>query len=452
MDAVSDILGGRYRFRTPDRYTKRNQEMLNLRKMLTPFLTLILVGVLWDDVLPAAETDAPCWPMFHGPTGNNHSPETGLLKKWPSGGPKMLWMAEKLGFGYSGVTIAHDLVYTAGNIDERTAITAMDLDGKIRWRNMDCEAFVGHMLGTRATPTINGERLYHKSPLGDVICLNAKTGEQFWKMNILDEFNSENIEWAISESLLIDGDHVICSPGGPETAIVALDKMTGETVWKSATADGDLASYSSPILVEYEGLRIILNMTAKALIGVNADTGKLLFRFPHKTLHDANVCSPIFHDGQVFISSGYGTTGSAMVKLTVKGDDVTAEKVWLSKDLDNHHGGVILVDGYLYGASDRFSHQKWICLDWKTGEMMYAEKGVGKGSATYAEGMLYTLSEMHDVGLVKATPDGHEVISEFEIPDLGKSTTRAHPVICGGRLYIRHNEYLYVYDVKATDP
>jgi outer membrane protein assembly factor BamB len=425
--------------------------MLHLRKLLTPVLTLIFLGVLWDNVLPAAETDAPCWPRFHGPKGDNHSAETGLLKQWPPEGPKLLWTAEGLGFGYSSVTIAHDTVYTAGNIDERTAITALDLDGKVRWRFNEYGAFVGHMLGTRATPTIDGDRLYHKTPLGDVFCLNAKTGEKYWGLNILEKFGSENIQWALAESLLVDGDRVICCPGGPNTAVVALDKMTGETVWKSETADGDLASYSSPILVEHGGLRIILNMTAKALIGVNADTGKLLFRFPHKTLFDANVTTPIFHEGQVFISSGYGTTGSVLVKLTVEGSDVTAEQVWESKDLDNHHGGVILVDGYLYGASDRFNHAKWICLDWKTGELKYAEKGVGKGSATYGDGMLYTLSEMHILGLVKATPDGHELISKFEIPDLGKSTSRGHPVICGGRLYIRHNDYLYAYDVKASN-
>jgi len=423
--------------------------MLNLGKLLTPFLALILVGVPWVGVLPAAETDTSCWPRFHGPRGDNHSTETGLLKKWPPQGPKLLWTVEGLGFGYSSVTIAHDTIYTAGNIDERTVITALDLDGKIRWRFNECPAFVGHMLGTRATPTIDGDRLYHKTPLGDVVCVNAKTGEKIWGLNILEEFGSENITWALSESLLVDGDHVICSPGGPDTAVVALDKTTGKTVWKSASADGDLASYSSPILVEYGGLRIILNMTAKALIGVNADTGKLLFRFPHKTMHDANVANPAFHDGQVFVSSGY-RGGSVLVKLTVEGSDVTAEEVWRSEELDCHHGGVILVDGYLYGAAHQFNNGKWICLDWKTGEMKYAEKGVGKGSATYADGMLYTLSSRHIMGLVKATPDGHELSGEFEIPDLGKTTSRSHPVVCGGRLYIRHNEYLYAYDVKAT--
>ena len=432
--------------------------MLNLRKLLPPFLTLIFVAVLYIDVLSAAEADSPMWPRFHGPNGDNISPETGLLKEWPEGGPKLLWTVEKLGFGYSSVTIAHDTIYTAGNVpskestdekeDMRTEITALDFDGKRRWTFNEYPAFVDHMLGTRATPTIDGDRLYHKSPVGDVFCINAKTGKGIWGVNILEMFKAENITWALSESLLVDGDNVICCPGGPETAVVAFNKMTGKLVWKSASAEADKASYASPILVEYGGLRIILTMTGKALIGVNADTGKLLFRHLHETTHDANVANPVFHEGQVFISSGYGA-GSELVKLTVDGENVKAEQVWESKELDNHHGGVILVDGYLYGASDRLNNGKWICLDWKTGEMKYAEKGVGKGSATYAEGMLYTLSESHHLGLVKATPDAHELICRFEIPPLGKSTSRGHPVVCGGRLYIRHNEYLYAYDIKA---
>ncbi len=423
--------------------------MLHIRRLLTPLLTLILVCTLWSDVLPAARADAPCWPRFHGPQGDNHSPETGLLKKWPPKGPKLLWTAKDLGFGYSSVTIAHSTVYTAGNIDKRTVITALGLDGKVRWTFNELEGFEGHMRGTRATPTIDGDRLYHKSPIGDVFCLNAKTGEKIWVVkNVIEKFGSKNITWALSESLLIDGNNVICCPCGPNTAVVALDKTTGKTVWKSASAEGDLASYSSPVMVEYKGLRIILTMTGKALIGVNADTGKLLFRYPHETVFDANVANPIFHDGHVFVSSGYGG-GSELVKLTVKDGNVTAEKIWFSRELDNHHGGVILVDGYLYGSSHRFNSGKWICLDWKTGEMKYAEKGVGKGSATYAEGMLYTLSSRHMMGIVKATPDAHVLSGEFKIPLLAETTSRSHPVVCGGRLYIRHNDYLYAYDIKA---
>jgi len=487
--------------------------MLKLRKLLPLLLVLTVAGTAWVGVLSAAAPDeGPFWPRFHGPKGDNHSPETGLMTEWPEGGPKLLWTVDGLGFGYSSVTLAHNMIYTIGNVptkdstdekpDFRNEVAAIGLDGKRVWVNNDYPAFEGHMRGSRSTPTVDGDRLYIESPVGDVYCLDAKTGKKIWGINILEKFNAPNITWALSESLLIDGDNVICCPFGPETAVVALNKNTGEVVWRSEPAKGDdaeyeddikkvraslereakakaakaaeegkeiaveeipddheafekakadKASYASPILVEYGGIRMILTMSGKGLVGVNADTGKLLFRYAHKTTHDAAVANPIFHDGQVFISTGYGTTGSAMVKLTVDGEKVTAEKVWGSKELDNHHGGVVLIDGYLYGAAHKFNKAKWICLDWKTGEMKWAEKGVGKGSCTYAEGLLYTLSSAHQMGIAKPTPDGHEIISQFEIPDLGKSTSRGHPVVIGGRLYIRHNDYLYAWDIKAPE-
>lgn len=383
------------------------------------------------------------------PKGDNISTDTGLLKQWPEGGPKLTWTAEGIGHGFSGVTLADGLIFTAGNIDEKTVITALDLSGNIQWQVENGKAWTGGPAGTRGTPTIDGDRLYHESPHGDLVCLQAKTGRKIWGLNILKEFGSKNITWALAESVLIDGDRLICCPGGPNTAVVALDKMTGKTVWQSPSASGDPPCYASPTLAECRGLRMILTMTSKALIGVNADGGDLLFRYPHKTAYDVNALKPIYHDGQIFISSGYGTTGSVMVKLSVDGRKATVEKVWGSRELDNHHNGVILLDGSLYGSAHKFNNSKWICLDWKTGEMKYAERGVGKGSPTCAEGMLYTLSEKRDMGLVQATPDGHEVISEFKTPSGPEGPTWAHPVVCGGRLYIRHSDKLYAYDVRA---
>jgi len=391
-------------------------------------------------------SDAGCyWPRFHGPRGDNISDDTGLLAEWPEGGPPLVWTATGIGEGYSCVTIAEGLIYTAGNIDEKSVVTALRLDGQAEWQRDNGPAWTGSYPGTRSTPTIDGDRLYDESPLGQVTCYKAKTGEKLWSRNILDEFGSKNIQWALAESVLIDGPRVICSPGGPNTAVVALDKMTGETVWQSPTAQGDLAGYCSPTLVEYQGLRMIFVMTARGVIGVNAEGGELLFRFPHKTQYDINVEKPIFRDGMLFFTSGY-SSGSVMLKLTVDGGNVSVEEAWRNKDLDNHHGGVLLLDGYLYGSDMR---TKWVCLDWKTGQTMYAERGVGKGSLTSAEGMLYVLSEKHRVGLAPATPEKHEVVSRFELPEGGEGNSWAHPVVCGGRLYLRHGDFLYAYDVKA---
>jgi len=216
----------------------------------------------------------------------------------------LIWTAKGIGHGFSGVSLADGRIYITGNIDERTVITALDLEGKIIWQADGGKAWTRSVKGTRGTPTIDDDRLYHENPLGDVVCLDTKTGEKVWGLNIVEEFGSSNITWALSESLLIDGDHVICLPGGPQTSIVALDKRTGETVWTAASASEDKAGYATATLAECQGLRIILTMTQKALIGVNADGGELLFRFEHKTKYDVNATKPIYHDGHVFISSG----------------------------------------------------------------------------------------------------------------------------------------------------
>jgi outer membrane protein assembly factor BamB len=401
------------------------------------------VLVVLGTVAPLYAADAPFWPRFHGPNSDNRSTETGLLKQWPDRGPRLLWTAKGIGDGFATVAIAGGLLYTDGSIGDQTVITALDLDGTIRWQVPNGRAWTGQQPGTRGTPTIDGDRLYHESPLGEVVCLDARTGKRIWGSNILTKFGGKIITWALAESLLIDGDRVICCPGGPETAVVALDKATGRTVWKSPSA-GDLAGYSSPVLAEHDGLRMILTMTSRASIGVNADTGDLLWRHEHITPFDENICTPIFRDGWVFTSTGH-RVGSVMLKVAVSGRKASVKEVWKSVDLDSHHGGVVLLDGYLYGS--RWTPQ-WVCLDWKTGKTMYEERGVGKGSLTYADGMLYTVSEQGLLGLVKATPHGHKVISQFRLPAGGEGPVWAHPVVCGGRLYIRHGDFLYAYDIK----
>lgn len=401
-------------------------------------------GELVVSSAPVAPADATAsWPRFHGADGQNHSPDTGLLTAWPKEGPPLAWKRSGLGSGFGNVTLGEGRIYLSGNRGERTTITALDLDGQLRWRADVGGAWTGDYPGTRGTPTLDGPRLYHESPVGDVVCLNAENGEKLWSVNLLDRFGAANLRWALAESLLVDGEHLIASPGGPKVSLVALDKKTGQTVW-TAPSTGDEAGYASPILVELQGLRIVMTLNAKALIGVNADTGELLWSYPHPTEYDINATMPIYHEGQVFISSGYGS-GSELLKITVTGTKASVVRVWQSVELDNHHGGVLLVDGYLYGSS---FNGKWLCLDWKTGQKRYAERGVGKGSLTWAEGMLYTFSEKRDVALVRATPDGHQPISRFRLPSGGDDPTWAHPVVCGGRLYLRHGDWLYVYAVR----
>ena len=392
--------------------------------------------------------EKPRWPQFHGPNRDNISKETGLLKKWPAAGPKLLWRAEGLGFGYSSVAIGNDMIFTAGNIEDDTVVIGMDMNGKIVWKEKNGKAWTGPYPGTRGTPTIDGDRLYHESPHGDVTCFEAKTGKRLWRVNILDKYQSKNIRWALAESLLIDGDHVICCPGGSEVSVVALSKKTGETVWTAPSVD-DLAGYASPVLAECKGLRIIITLALKAMVGVNADTGELLWNCKHVSLFDENISTPTYHDGSVYVSSlGAGTV---KWRINVKGKNASVDKLWHSKELDNHHGDMILLDDYLYGSSTVFNRGKWICLDAATGGVVYAVKGVGKGAITYADGMLYTVSERGIVGLMRPAPTSHKVTSFFKVPRDGKGRVWAHPVVCGGRLYIRHGQYLYAYDVSAGD-
>ncbi len=399
--------------------------------------------------------EAADWPRFHGPNGDNISTETGLLKEWPDDGPQLIWTAKGIGDGYASVSLADGVIYTAGNIDDNTVITAMDLDGKINWQAECGKAWTKGPGGVRATPTIDGDRLYYENPYGDVVCMHVADGKKIWEVNILDEFDAKNIIWALSESVVIDGDNAICCPFGKKASVVALDKKTGNVVWAAECTDekagekgGEKTGYATVSIVEFAGRRMVLAMSGKALVGVDADNGEVLFHYPHETKYDVNATTPIFNDGMVFITSGYGA-GSEMVKLTASDGKITAKQEWESKDLDNHHGGVILLNGYLYGADMKRS---WRCLDWKTGRTMYTDPGVGKGALTCADGMLYTQAENEKnrtVGLVKPTPDGHDLISRFTFPEGGKGRVWAHPVVCGGRLYIRHGDKLYAYNVQA---
>lgn len=390
---------------------------------------------------------APFWPVFHGPKNDNISPDTGLLKEWPKDGPKLIWTAKNLGEGYASVTTADGLIYTAGNADGKTFVIALDLTGKEVWRVSVGDAYKGSYPGVRSTPTLDGQLLYYETPLGDLVCLESKTGKQVWSMNILKDFEAKQIQWALAESPLVDGDRLICCPIGRKASVVALDKKTGKVVWLGKAVDGN-AGYATPLIMAQQGLRMVLTMTSNALIGVNADNGELLFSYTHETKYEVNATTPIYRDGQIFITSGYGS-GSEMLKLTVDGKKAKVEKLWSNKDLDNHHGGLVLLDGTIYGASQDGARGKWVAVDWKSGRTAYAEKGVGKGSLTCAEGMLYTMNEKRKLGLVPATPKEHKVVSQFDLPSGGQGASWAHPVVIGGRLYVRYDQFLYVYDVRG---
>ena len=408
-------------------------------------IRFIMVGLSAWLLMSAKVEGQDNWPQFHGPRRDNISHETGFLKAWPDEGPSLVWTTDGLGHGFSSIATAEGIICTAGNIEKDTVVTALNMKGEVLWRSRNGKAWTRDYPGTRSTPTIDGARIYHQSPLGHIVCLKTESGEVLWEVDILTKGRSENSRWALAESLLIDGDRLISCPGGPETCMVALDKHTGSIIWK-APSTGELAGYSSPILIECKGLRIVATLTAKGIIGVNADSGELLWHVKHESYADENVMLPIFYDGSIVVSTL--AAGSVKWRISVQDGKAGLEEIWRTKELDNHHGGVVLLDGYLYGSSTVRNSNKWVCLDWQTGRMMYADAGVGKGSLTCADGMLYTLSIDRLMGLVRPTSTRFELVSSFEIPEGGEGKSWAHPVVCNGRLYIRHGEFLYAYSVR----
>ena len=385
------------------------------------------------------------WPQFRGPNRDGISPDTGLLKRWPSAGPELLWEAKGCGVGYSSVSMANGLIYTAGNVGGSSVVVAFDMDGKLQWQTQVGRPYeVKSYGGTRSTPTIDADRLFFETPLAKVVCLDAKTGKEHWSLGMKEKFRCQSMAWAHAESPLVYGDNVMCSPGARGAGVIALDKRTGRVVWTADTGQGS-AGYASLVLAGRTGHEQILAMTGTHAVGLKPKTGSVLWKFEHVNKCKANCTNPIYDDGYVFIASGYGL-GAVLLKPSGRG----TREVWREPALDNHHGGVVLVDGHLYGHGNK---GQWMCIEFKTGRVKYqGERGVGKGSVVYADGMLYCLGERGGkVGLVKATPDGHQVISSFNVPnaDRNQPDVWAHPVVCGGRLYLRNKDSLFAYDVKG---
>ena len=392
------------------------------------------------------------WPQFRGPNRDGKSAETGLLKAWPEGGPKLIWsVKEDLGVGFSHVAVAQGMIYVTGmNKAEDGELFAFDLDGKLKWKVNYGPEWSGDRPGARTIPTIEKDRLYLISGMGVGWCFEAKSGKKIWSTDTVQEFQGQEPRWGWSESPLIVDDKVICTPGGKLGTLAALDKMTGKTVW-STKGLSELGCYSSPICAERNGKKIIVNQADASIFGVEAQSGKVLWQvkfteYQSRRAQNINPPSPLYHDGSIFVTSGYNDT-AVMLELSADGTSVTRK--WTDTVLDNHHGQVVLLDGYLYG-SNWLSNTRgnWVCLDWKTGKTMYEETWINKGAVIYADGMLYCYEEGEGtVGLVKPTPAGFEVVSSFKVTQ-GSAQHWAHPVISDGVLYIRHGNALMAYDIK----
>jgi outer membrane protein assembly factor BamB len=430
--------------------------------------------------LPGVATAAD-WPQWQGPDRNAVSKEKGLLQEWPKGGPPLAWKVKGLGGGDSAPSVAGGKLFGMSNRgDDEVVWCLSEKDGSELWAQKLGPAFQQRVPqskeGPSCTPTVDGERLYVLGVGGDLACLQVKDGKEEWRVNFVKDFGGTPPMWNYRESPLVDGDKLICTPGGPDATLAALDKTTGKTLWKTKVTaaggggggggggrpgggrpgGGGSAAYSSPIAIDVGGQRQYVQLTARTLVGVSATDGKVLWTYdkPANGM-GINCTTPLYTDGQVFAASAYGN-GGGLVKLTRGGAGVKAEEVYFTKKMENHHGGMIVHDGCLYGANGGNGGGFLICLDFKTGKVLWdareadeREKKVEKGAIAMADGRLYYRTEKGTVLLIE--PSGKEYVEKgrFEQPDRTRLPAWAHPVIANGKLYIRDQDTLYCYDVKA---
>ena len=384
------------------------------------------------------------WPAFHGPYRDNMSRETGLLKQWPKDGPRLVWKYSGCGKGYSSVAISGGLIYTTGDFDNEEFLLALDLQGNLKWKSPNGKAWKGPQPGARTTPTCNDGLVYQLNAHGILSAFNAVSGKTTWSVDLKERFDATLRTWGYAENVIVEDNLLICTPGGEKARIAALDKKTGATIWVN-TEIQDRAAYGSPLIVTHNGIRMFINFMHETVVGVDVKTGKLLWSHPHESTCDQNVTAPVYHEGSVFVTSGH-RGGGRRIQLDSAGRQ--AREVWFDRNFDNCHGGVIYLAGHLYFCGCRMYNKGLISADWVTGKKNYKTAEIGKVGLTYAEGLLYCFGIEGDMMLVKPSPQSAEIISQFKVPRENEQHSLAHPVVCGGRLYVRHLNDLLVYDLR----
>jgi outer membrane protein assembly factor BamB len=405
-------------------------------KNIKTFVSVAIIILCLSTAISAQTTGN--WPQWRGPNRDGISKETGLLKQWPAEGPPLVWKAAGAGGGYSSLAISNGRIFTMGLRGDREVIVAFDVvTGKQVWATPHGKAFRNDRGdGPRGTPTVEGDRLYALGGDGDLSCLETASGRTVWTMNVLQKFGGSNITWGISESPLVIGEKILVTPGGSGASIVALNKKDGSLIWKSQS---DEAGYSSGIPVQIGNTTQVVFFTHDRAVGLDLKDGKLLWEYARAANRTANVATPVVRGNRVFISSDYGT-GAGLIEIKADGK---AQEVYFTKDMRNHHSSSILIGDHLYG----FSGGILTAMRFDTGEVAWRDRSVGKGSLVYADGNLYAMSENGVVGLIEATPTGYHEKGRFRIAQ-DSLPTWTHPVIAGGRLYLRDQDTIYAYDVR----
>lgn len=386
--------------------------------------------------------------QWRGPNRDGIYPDTHLLKEWPAEGPELLWSFEGLGTGQGSVAVANEKVYITGIPDTITSegcLFAFDTNGKLLWKKNYGKDWTGIFPGARSTPTVVDDLVYVESGNGSVICMNAQNGETVWTVDFFKDFQADSVQFGFAESLLVDGDKIYCTPGGKVNNMVALNRFTGKKIW-SSPAYGEMATYCSPILINHNGQRLVVNLTSTSIIGLDADTGEMYWRINQFQDNKIHANTPVYFEGKLLVLSASKRDSSGLVMLKLSPDGKKADIVWRNKEYTNLMGGFILNDGFVYGSAH--IQPKWFCVDTNTGLTKYIARELGGGPVIFADGLFYCYSEKDgEIALAKGNPEQFSIISKFKVP-LGTAQHWAHPVIANGKLYVRHNDAVMVYDIK----
>src|SRR5271157_146216 len=414
-----------------------------------------LLGWACGAILLSLAAYAGDWPQWRGPQRNGVSAETGLLKEWPKAGPRLVWQAKDIGDGYAAPSVVGNRIYILSNrrLDNEFVQALSTADGKQVWATRLGKVGNPNQMPSfptaRSTPTIDGALMYALGSDGDLACLETASGKIQWQKSLRADFGGHPGQWAYSESPLVDGDTLVVTPGGAQATMVALNKKTGETIWKSAVPGGDDAAYASVVMVETGGRKQYVQFLAKGLVGVDAKTGQFLWRYDATGKGNTNIPTPVASNGYIYTSQGRGPGG--LVRVAATGQGVAAEQVYLQRGLPNSNGGSVVVGATHYGTSG----EGLVAADWATGKVLWLEAGTGEGAILGAEDRLYIHGENGDVMLVEATREAYRQKGRFMPPGRPKGTRGAqekawtYPVIAGGRLYIRELGSLWCYDISA---
>ena len=407
-----------------------------------PFCILLCLFGFIATTVPASDA-----PQFRGPDRTGHFADTGLLKSWPDGGPALAWKIDTIGMGYASPSVVDGTIYIPGMLNEDDGfLFALDTQGKELWRLPYGKETTDKMApGSRSTLTVQGNRGFLISGFGVLLCIDLTAPKIVWEVDTAARFNGQTIQWAIAESPLVDEQYVYAMPGGPDAAVVALDKTTGDTVW-TTKGFGDASAYCSPDIIIHNGRRILVSMTAKGLVGVDPKDGTVLWTRDHPDRWGIHASTPVYADGILYFVAG-SKMGGVALRLSDDGSEITP--IWTDTEMDTFHGGVVIHEGYVYGTAHR-SGREMLCLNYQTGEIAWRSHDVSEGALIYADGMLYNYEgpQRGVVSLIKATPEGFERTGEFTITE-GSAKHWTHPTIADGRLYIRRGERLFAYDIAA---